>query len=618
MAPYTVAHMKLGMYLKSLGYKFERDQRLQIYLTNSLEPYTANSQSDFFFNSVGAEAAGANNVKQNRYFSVVLGNPPYSNNSTNKSIWIKNLIEIYKQDLNEKKINLDDDYIKFTRLGQYFIDKNGIGILSYISNNSFIDGVTHRQMRKNLLESCSTIYILDLHGNAKKKEVCNDGSPDQNVFDIMQGVSINIFVKKGKKKNELSKVSHFEFQGKRESKYDFLKDNSLNTFEWRGLAYKEPYYFFVPKGFNNEFIYNNGFEIEKLFINTNTGIQTKRDALCLQFEKGELDIIKHDFLSLSDNDIRRKYQLVEDNRDWKISYAKLDLKSYNPKMIHVSHRPFDHKWTFYTGRSKGFIGYPRNNTMKHMLFGNNYALLLGRQNKSETIDSFYITNLVSEMKCAERTIQSYHFPLYIYPETNNQKTIDIIADRLPNLNAEIVKKIAEKIGITFTNEKITQKGTFAPIEILDYIYAVLYSPTYREKYKEFLKIDFPRIPYPKNNETFWSLVALGGELRQIHLLESEVVNDFITQYPINGDNVVTKKASYDNGKVWINRTQYFENVPQVAWEFYIGGYQPAQKWLKDRKDRELSIEDIAHYQKIIVALTETDRIMQEIDKIEFE
>jgi predicted helicase len=208
------------------------------------------------------------------------------------------------------------------------------------------------------------------------------------------------------------------------------------------------------------------------------------------------------------------------------------------------------------------------------------------------------------------------FPLYLSKNISKSNEIfDNSIERIPNLNIEIVNKIAEKLVLTFTNEKETAKDTFAPIDILDYIYAVLHSPTYREKYKEFLKIDFPRVPHPKDITTFWKLVKLGGEIREIHLLESPVVEKFITQYPIDGDNLVVK-IRYENTKVLINDTQYFANVPEVAWNFYIGGYQPAQKWLKDRKDRKLEFEDILHYQKIIVALAETDRLMKEIDKIE--
>ena len=233
-----------------------------------------------------------------------------------------------------------------------------------------------------------------------------------------------------------------------------------------------------------------------------------------------------------------------------------------------------------------------------------------------------------ETKCGERTTQSAIFPLYLYPETTTQQTIGQKEERKPNLNAEITTEISEKIGLTFTNEKEDTANTFAPIDILDYVYAVLHSPTYREKYKEFLKIDFPRVPYPEDQDKFWQLVKLGGEIRQIHLLESPKVEDYITSYPVNGDNVITRKITKNDigyqpiddskGRVWINDEQYFDNVPLVAWEFYIGGYQPAQKWIKDRKERKLEFDDILHYQKIIVALSETDRLMKEIDKIEIE
>src|SRR5690625_1609381 len=276
--------------------------------------------------------------------------------------------------------------------------------------------------------------------------------------------------------------------------------------------------------------------------------------------------------------------------------------------------------------------------MQHFTLGKNIGLTLCKQFKTgdnyvhafianKVIESSYVSNRTSEITST--------FPLYIYPETSGQQTIkqsdtsaSLVHGRKPNLNLEIVNQIAEKLGLTFTNEKEDTENTFAPIDILDYIYATLHSPTYREKYKEFLKIDFPRVPYPKDKEVFWQLVKLGGELREIHLLESSIVDNYITQYPIGGDNVITRRLTKssigyeplddDKGRVWINDEQYFDNVPLVAWEFYIGGFQPAQKWLKDRRGRTLEFDDILHYQKIIVALSETDRLMKEIDKIEIE
>jgi len=640
MASYSMAHLKLDMLLSETGYKAKKEQRFNIYLTNSLEEHHPDTGT-LFSTWLSSEANEANQVKRDTPVMVVMGNPPYSVSSSNKGEWIRKLIKDYKKDLNEKKLNLDDDYIKFIRYGQYYIEKNGEGILAYITNNSFLDGVTHRQMRKHLLETFDEIYILDLHGNSKKKETAADGSKDENVFDITQGVSINIFVKKADHVTEFAQVNHLDMFGERHEKYQTLLNSTLASLPWNQISYRSPEYFFSKKDFSKQNDYDDGFSLVELFFEKNTGIQTKRDALCLQFNLHDLEQVKNDFLNMDVEEIRKKYQLVADNRDWKVPYAISDLNNNSPLPIQILHRPFDCKWTYYTGKSKGFIGYPRHKTMRHMLKGNNYALLLGRQNKSMTIDSFLVTNKISEMKCSERTIQSYHYPLYLYPESTDQQSLIGNSARIPNFNMTMVEQIAAMLDLSFTSEKEITANTFAPIDLLDYIYAVLYSPTYRETYKEFLKINFPRVPYPKDKDIFWQLVKLGGELRQIHLLESGRVEEFITSYPQNGDNVITRKlnkndweihssnripgtrneymspeySEYQLGRIWINDKQYFDQIPLVAWEFYIGGYQPAQKWLKDRRGRELSYEDIQHYQKVIVALTETDRLMKEIDLV---
>jgi predicted helicase len=640
MASYSMAHLKLDMLLSETGYKPTKSQRFNIYLTNSLEEHHPDTGT-LFSNWLSTEANEANHIKRDTPVMCIIGNPPYAVSSTNKGQWIQKLIADYKKNLNERKINLDDDYIKFIRYGQHYIDKNGNGILAYISNNSFIDGITHRQMRKNLLESFDKIYILDLHGNAKKKEVCPDGSPDQNVFDIMQGVSINIFVKTGlKKKAELGQVYHFDLQGKRDLKYETLISSNISDIKWTELTYKKPYYFFVPKYFESEEKYKNGVKVDELFIEKVPGIETIRDAITIHFKKEDLKNVVNDFLTLEENEIASKYN-TKDARDWKISRAKEDVKlNIDNKNVwqNVYYRPFDIRKTFYSGKQNGFVCNGRYNVMKHLL-ADNLALIVPRQTTQDYRHNF-ITNKIFEgniTASAKLFGTGNGFPLYIFPETNGQQTIEQSEVRKPNLKTDIVKQIADKLGLTFTNEKETTENTFAPIDILDYIYAVLHSPTYREKYNEFLKIDFPRVPYPQDKETFWQLVKLGGEIRQIHLLESPTVENYITQYPVDGDNVVDKirfqPYFYENqipnddgiieypdylGSVYINETQYFDGVPQTAWEFYIGGYQPAQKWLKDRKGRQLNFEDILHYQKIIVALTETHRIMQAIDKVEIE
>jgi predicted helicase len=593
MASYAMAHLKLDLLLTETGYKPTKDQRFRVYLTNSLDEYHPDTGT-LFASWLSAEANEANHIKRDTPVMCVIGNPPYAVSSTNKNEWIRKLISDYKKDLNEKSYNsLSDDYVKFIRYGQYFVDKNGSGILAYISNNSFIDGLVFRQMRKHLLESFDQIYILDLHGNAKKKEVCPDGLADQNVFDIMQGVSINIFVKIGKKKkSELGKVLHFDLQGKREFKYDFLNENNLQSLKWNSLEIKKPNYFFINKNLKGEYLYNKGISINDLFKIKAAGIKTHRDAVVIGFNAKELK-------SQIDS-----YLLTLQNSN--IVFASSKCKS-------LTYRPFDNRIIYYDTE---LVVRHRQKQIKHSFF-KNYSLVIGRQTKNKEINHFFISNTLSEMKTAESSTGSYHFQLYSYPDKNGQQTIGQSTERTPNLNAEIAKQIAVKLGLSFTNEKETTENTFAPIDILDYIYAVLHSPTYREKYKEFLKIDFPRVPYPKDKNTFWQLVKLGGEIRQIHLLESPTVEKYITQYPIDGDNVVIK-PKYQDGKVYINDTQYFDNVPEIAWVFYIGGYQPAQKWLKDRKKRKLEFDDILHYQKVIVALSETDRLMKKIDEIEIE
>ena len=615
MASYAMAHLKLDLLLRETGYTQKTNDRLRVYLTNSLEESHPDTGT-LFANWLSSEANEANRIKRDAPVMCVVGNPPYAVSSKNKNAWIENLLIDYKKGLNETSYNsLSDDYVKFIRYGQYHIEKNGTGILAYVSNNSFIDGIVFRKMRKNLLESFDTIYVLDLHGSAKKNEVNPDGSQDQNVFDIMQGVSINIFVKTGNlKKNQLGIVKHFDLFGKRDTKYSFLNSNKLNSIKWKNLDYRSPGYFFTVKNFENIETYEKGFKVESLFKLNACGMVTARDSLLIKFDKQEVEKLVDDIQILEEQEFRSRYNLKKDSRDWTFRGAKADV--LNCSIQEVDYRPFDKRFLPYSTSSKAILSYPRNEIMKHMLYNDNLALSICKQQSTFDFQHVFVVNSLTD-KCtvsSQTKEASYHFPIYTYPEFDNQKTLDHIEKRVPNLDLLILNKIEKRLDLTFTSEKETTENTFAPIDILDYIYAVLHSPSYREKYKEFFKIDFPRVPYPKNQESFWQLVELGGKIRNLHLLESETVEDYITQYPIQGSNEVVKPVLKDN-KVYINDEQYFDNMPQLAWEFYIGGYQPAQKWLKDRKGRVLNSEDLMHYQKIIVALTETDRLMKEIDKV---
>lgn len=616
MASYAMAHLKLDLLLTETGFKPKKEQRFRVYLTNSLEESHPDTGT-LFANWLSSEANEANRIKRETPVMCVIGNPPYAVSSTNKSDWIDNLINDYKQNLKEKSYNsLSDDYVKFIRFGQHFIEKNGSGILAYISNNSFIDGIVFRQMRKSLMECFDKLYILDLHGNSKKKETAPDGGADQNVFDIMQGVSINIFIRKdGKRNQSLGKVAHFDLFGKREVKYDFLINNSLKSISWCELNLNAPNYSFIARDIDLEIIYNEGFDLSKLFVQNSSGIETRKDYLVVAFDETKLKQVIQDFKDLDEDSIAKKYNVNNDSRDWKIGAAKNDIIRNNPKIENILSKPFDVRKIIYTGITKGIVGYPMYNNFKHFIDRDNLGLVLKRGRLLGSNSNFshvFITNCLTDKNFLAD--QSYVLPLYLYSDAGGQQSIEQSVERRANLDPATIADIAKSIGIEFFPETKSNSNSFNAVDLLDYIYSVLYSPFYRVKYKEYLKIDFPRIPYPKDQKKFWQLVGLGGELRRLHLLESLTVQKYITKYPVDGDNMITK-IKFENGKVFINDTQYFSNVPEIAWNFYIGGYQPAQKWLKDRKDRELSYDDILHYQKIIVALTETDRIMKEIDLV---
>lgn len=618
MAPYAVAHLKLDMVLAQTGYKARQDKRLRIFLTNSLEECDHDTGT-LFAQWLAQEANEANLVKRDTPVMVMIGNPPYSVSSSNKSAWIQELLDDYKKNLNERKINLDDDYIKFIRLGHYFVEKNGDGILAYISNNSFIDGITHRQMRKTLMETFDEIYILNLHGDTRKKEVAPDGGKDENVFDIMQGVSINIFVKKkqsvilnearkGEVEGSLARVYHYELFGKRYEKYAFLTKTSFSEISWQELVPQAPYFFFVPKDFSIQNEYDKGFKISDLIIEYNSGIQTKCDAVNILFTELDAESLRRDFISMAEVDLERKYQL-KNRPSWNIATAKADLDN---EIIEnrIDYRPFDIRWTNYTGNSNGVMGRARYKINRHIIGKGNLTLVTCRQLSTFDFQHIFVTTHISDLNSIslQSKEQSYVFPLYLYPTEGEEKLGET---RKPNLDEKIWSKIDKCAKLKTT-----------PEQVFDYIYGVLHTPSYREKYKEFLKIDFPRIPYPENKEEFERIVSIGNKLRKLHLMEE--IPPQATSFDIEGDNVVSdirfEKEIPDQvgedigGKVYINKAQYFGNVPELAWNFYIGGYQPAQKWLKDRKNRTLTYDDISHYRKIIAILIETHNLMQELDK----
>lgn len=599
MASYTIAHLKLSYTLKETGYTGQTNQRLNVFLTNSLEEATPRA-NNLFARWLSDEADAASKVKTETPIMIALGNPPYSGASQNKGEWIAGLMDTYKKEpggkeaLKERNPKwLNDDYVKFIRLAQHYIERNGEGVVAFINPHGYLDNPTFRGMRWNLLKTFDKIYTLDLHGNAKKKETCPDGSKDENVFDIMQGVSINLFVKTGKKaKDELGKVYHSDLYGLRQQKYDFLDRSSFVSVNYREVYPNTPMYFFVPKNFGLQEEYDKGFKVDELFNVCVLGPNSHRDdfAISFDYEVAEKRINEFFDASISDEILRERYNL-RDGRDWQLSKAR-SMSTGGEKPLRCLYRAFDFRYMLY---GKYAFDYPRP-LLNDNLQKPNLGLVINRQ--SRLLFSPFVTNIPLGQHCIlDPREGSYAIPLYTY---NTQMGIE---ERVANLNENISRQIDSMVG-----------ESVSPEELFDYIYAILHSPLYRVTYNEFLTIDFPRIPYPKDAEQFHRLAEKGGELRKSHLMENASSWPMIVSFPVAGDNKVDK-LSYTDGKVCINATQYFGGVPDLAWNFFIGGYQPAQKWLKDRKGRTLDYQDILHYGHIIYALQETDRIMKEIDEI---
>ena len=629
VAPYTIAHLKLSLFLQAQGWR--ADERLGIYLTNTLEQPDEMQPSIPFAGFISDEANAALSVKRDEPLLVILGNPPYPQDSANPSregrklTFIGELIEDYRQvdgeplgDKNSKV--LQSDYVKFIRWAQWRIDKNGEGVIGYIVNNSFLDGPTFRGMRQSLLDSFNTIYLLNLHGSGRVTEVIAEAENDENVFDIIQGVSILLCVKQ--RDNSIpAKVYYAAMWGPRERKYRTLSETDVQTTEWSELQPTSPYYLFVPQATELRAEYELGWQIAEIFQIDSVGIVTGRDKLTLHWTEKKLHETVTDFVSLSENDARRKYNLGKDSRDWKVRLAQADLRSHPDVTQHIQpiyYRPFDTRWTYYTGQGRGFHCLPRSTIMQHLL-SENLALCVHRGIKSPIWQHALVTNQISEKSyISNRSEPTAHvFPLYLYP---NPEELGLSTERSLNLESAFLTAFSEALGLSQTAPFNLPEG-ISPEEILAYIYAILYSPTYRERYYEFLKYDFPRIPLPQDIDQFRTLATLGQRLMDWHLLKDgsrlQVAPtgrgvSAMHRFEGEGDGVVSKPR-YADGKIWINPTQHFTDVSEAVWEYEIGAYQVCEKWLKDRRGEVLRHEDVRRYRAILVAVAETLSVMGEID-----
>ena len=556
---------------------------------------------------------------QNEGINVIIGNPPYAGESSNKGEWIMRLMETYKkepggvQKLQEKNPKwLNDDYVKFIRYAQHVIDTNGKGIVSYINPHGFISNPTFRGMRWSLMQTFNKIYIIDLHGNSNRKETCPDGSKDENVFDIQQGVCICIFVKTSNKAE--CRVWHADIYGTREEKYNLLLNMNLHDVHFEEVFPKEPECEFraVDRGLKDS--YDKGFSVNDLFNTGAVGLITARDSLNLGFSKDEVFNRLEDFRALDPEVAREKYGLGKDVRDWKIDWAQRDINNNGIKdgkidrsrIIPVMYRPFDRRYMLYTGTSRGLVCYPRSEVTEHFLHGYNIGLSTGRTNKSTSCDHFIAVNEMIEVKCSERSTGSIVYPLYLYSyfAGDYSKTI--------NMNKNIIDTFAKNLGVCYVMEdNRIDDNSFSELDLFYYMYAMLYSRKYRETYFDFLKGDYPKIPYINDLTMFKNLVVLGKELVDLHTMKVTESECESIVFVDNGRMI--DKISFKENRIYINKKSYFESVDESIWQFVMGGYQPLLRWFKDRKGLKLSDTDISHYKKMLYIIQKTISVMDSID-----
>ena len=524
--------------------------------------------------------------------------------------WISNLIEDYKyvdgKHFGERKHWLHDDYVKFIRLSESLIERNGEGVLGFITNHGYLDNPTFRGMRWHLLNTFDRIHVLDLHGNAKKKEVTPEGKPDKNVFDIQQGVAIIIAVKTGKKKKGEAEVWHGDLWGTREAKNTVLEKGQIGKPIAEKIECSAPKYAFARQDDMLRAVYGNGFGLAEFMPENSVGIVTGKDYVNISFSASDTSEKLNLLKTLSDSDARRYFKLKnKDARDWTLPTARADAVACEKTgvLTDLTYRPFDQRFTFYTGNSRGLYASPQKRLMRHMLEkGNMCFVSVSRQPLNTPAGYIFASNRMivnGTIRSDSVSIDSI-FPLYLYPDEQ-----DLEKSRRVNFEQKLYRKLRELADHP-------AHGKPDEVQVFDYIYGVLHSPAYRETYRAFLKIDFPRIPWPPSPDEFWDVSAKGAELRKLHLMEPTSIGVHTYPFTGDGDNKVDKPR-FEDGHIWITESQYLSDAPTVSWDFYIGGYQPAQKWLKDRKGRALSFEDVKHYQRILKILSETFRIMRTIE-----
>ncbi len=629
MAPYAIGHIKISFLLEELGYTMQEDDRFKLYLTNTLDMEDLQQTEIPGLESLSDENHLAGQIKQKEPILVILGNPPYSANSANYNAWTDKLLKedidgatgYYTVDgkpLGEQNSKLlQDDYVKFLRFAQWKIHKAGQGILGMITNHSYLENVTFRGMRQSLMNTFNEMYIIDLHGNSLKKETTLDGGKDENVFDIRQGTAIAIFVKKKNKKG--NKVYHCDIQGLRNEKYDWLEKKPFKTKDYETLKPVPPWYFLSKKNFEVIKEYENWKRIDEIFPINTSGIKTHRDSLVISYSLKDLENRMNQFRSLKfDDEFIRATFNVKDTDEWSLKEARIKASKdadFNEKICTIDYRPFDVRYIIY---SEDVIERSRRDIMQHML-KDNLAIISVRQVAEENFNHAIISDKISECRMTlSNKGMGYVFPLYLYETEQSKKKAALTTMMLFEPEAEYGKSKGKKANIApqiFEQLKKAYGKVPTPEQILQYCYAVLYSNIYRGKYAEFLKIDFPRIPFTKNFELFKEMTKFGDDLIELHLLKHKSLNKSILHYFGKGKDDTIVKPSYDeeNRCVHINDQRYFENVSSEIWNYQIGGYRVLEHYLKDRKGRQM--EDPGYFCRIGTSIAKTIEVQKEIDKI---
>ncbi len=669
IAPYAIAHLNLSQTFKEEFKKpLKENDALKIILTNTLiqpsEIVAYRGLNPIF----EKELSNAQEIKKNENILIITGNPPYSGASSNEGLFewevkatygiepefqtieiekkvkltdkiqtllkniqtqkesgsknalkeLKNLHSKYKLQKEKNPKWLLDDYVKFMRFAQNKIESLGHGLFGFISNNAFLDNPTFRGLRRSLLECYDELYILNLHGNARKKEETPQGAKDENVFNIMQGVSINLFVKKAQATKP--KIFYYDVYGERAEKYAFLAQNDLDRIEWLELTPREPFYSLIPQKTPLLEEYEQGFSVQEMFQIGSTGICSQRDHVVFHKDKESLLKLLKDFSTLEPSELRRIYNIKKDGRDWRLEYAIKDVKAnannLEEYIVSCQYRPFDFYYTYYTGKSKSFIAYPRGEVFKHMLppppptnpktpnqTRKNVALITSRRFcQSQKSGVGFVSNKISDLRtwtCPGMEGGDYVNPLYHNPNYTENFT--------PEFRSFIDKHYSHH---------------FEPLEVLGYIYALLYSPNYRKRYEDFLKADYPRILFTNNKDLFRALSLLGIELIGLHVLNQESLNYSFEKLkdPTIGEsyykeshdrNPIIKKPAYNEPeqRLYINHSAYFRGVSEEIYDYMIGGYGVLDKYLKSHKNEPCDFDHVSNIIKIIARTIEIQKTL---------